>query len=56
MLILIIGLSALAGFGGFVLALFACCVGAVSLVGAGCSCALVCLCVAWALVKTIERG
>jgi hypothetical protein len=56
MFIIMMGVSALAGFLAFVVALFACCVGAVSLVGAGCSCALVCLCVSWVLVKTIERG
>lgn len=56
MLILIIGLFALVGFGGFVVALFGCCVGAVSLVSIACSVSLVSLCAAWALVKLVERG
>ena len=56
MLILILGVAALAGFVAFVVALFGCCIGCLSLVGAGCSCALVCLCVSWVLVRVVEHG
>lgn len=56
MLVLILGVAALAGFGGFVLALFGCCIGCVSLVSVACNVSLVSLCVAWWLARVVERG